>query len=253
MLSQDILKDLGFSDKEVLVYLALLESDTATAAEIAKKTGLNRTSSYDILSALGKRGLMSKVKKHGKIHFQAADPRKLATYLDREKADFDKKIEEQKIRVQEIIPELSSLIAPTSARPRVQFFEGEKGMREAYEDTLTSKEAILAYANVETMHKGLPKFFPEYYKRRAEAGIFIRAIFADNEPSRERAEFDKDEMRETRFMPREDWQFSPEVNIYHDKMLVASWKEKMAVIIESKELAELQKMIFETVWSSLAK
>lgn len=253
MLSKQILKDLGFSDKEILVYLALLELDTATAADVAKKTDLNRTSSYDILSALGKRGLLSKVKKHGKIHFQVADPRKLEAYLDREKAEFDKKIEEQKTRVKEILPELSSLIAPSSTRPKVQFFEGEKGMREAYEDTLTSKETILAYANVQTMHEALPNFFPEYYQRRAKAGIFIKAIFTDNELSRDRAELDKDEMRETRFMPREDMQFSPELNIYGNKMLVASWKEKIAVIIESKELADLQKIIFQITWKSLAK
>ena len=47
--------------------------------------------------------------------------------------------------------------------------------------------------------------------------------------------------------------FTPEINIYNDKMLVASWKEKIAVIIESKELADLQRIIFKIAWGALKK
>ena len=60
-------------------------------------------------------------------------------------------------------------------------------------------------------------------------------------------------MRETRFLPEDKMSFSPEVNLYNNKMLIASWKEKMAVIIESKELVDLQKMIFSLLWNSLKK
>ena len=101
-------------------------------------------------------------------------------------------------------------------RPQVRFFEGEKGMREAYEDTLSSKGEILAYANVETMHKGLPDFFPEYYKRRAGKKIYIKAILPKNELSKQRALEDQKEMRETRFLPEDKMTFSPEINLYNN-------------------------------------
>lgn len=126
-------------------------------------------------------------------------------------------------------------------------------MREAYEDTFNAREMILAYANVQTMHEGLPNFFPEYYKRRAQKKIFIRAILPRNELSIERAKHNQEEMRDTRFLPDDQMTFSPEVNIYNSKMLVASWKEKMAVIIESKELADLQKLIYNLLWEVLPK
>jgi predicted secreted protein len=32
---------------------------------------------------------------------------------------------------------------------------------------------------------------------------------------------------------------------------MASWKEKMAIVIESKELADVQKLIFDLVWRDL--
>lgn len=250
---KNLLKDLDFSEKESLVYLALLELGSAKAQEIAKKTDLNRTTIYDIFDILMQRGLVSKYKKGSATYFHALEPKHLLAYLDREKEEQAKKIEKQKTKVSELLPQLISLQNIYTTKPKVQFFEGEKGMREAYEDTLTSKEIILAYANAETMHEGLPNFFPEYYKRRAGSKIFIRAIIPRNKTSIERVPHNQEEMRDTRFLPEEEMTFSPEVNIYANKILIASWREKMAVIIESKELADLQKLTFNLLWETLPR
>ncbi|MFZ2193804.1 MAG: helix-turn-helix domain-containing protein [Candidatus Moraniibacteriota bacterium] len=249
---KNLLNQLNFSEKETLVYLALVELSSAKVKEISKKTGLNRTTIYDICDVLLQKGLISKYKKGASTFFNALDPKHLINYLDREKEEQTKKIEKQKEKVAELLPQLISLQNIYSAnKPKVQFFEGEKGMREAYEDTLESKGMILAYANMETMKKGLPNFFPEYFKRRAEKKIFIRAIMPQNELSIERAKFNQEEMRDTRFLPDDKMEFSPEVNIYNNKILIASWEEKMAIIIESKELVELQKLTFNLLWNIL--
>lgn len=249
-----LLKQLNFSDKESSVYLALLELGSGKAQEIAEKSGLNRTTVYDICDGLMQKGLISKYKKGASTYFNALDPKHLLTYLDREKEEKAKEIEKQKTKVNDLLPQLISLQnIYGKTKPRVQFFEGEKGMREAYEDTLKSKEIILAYANVETMHKGLPNFFPEYYKRRTANKIFIRAIIPRNKLSIERSKVNQEEMRDTRFLPETDMTFSPEVNIYNDKILIASWKEKIAIIIESKELADLQKLTFNLLWGTLPR
>jgi len=250
---KNLLEQLNFSEKESSVYLALLEIGSGKAKEISKKTGLNRTTVYDICDELLGKGLLSKYKKGAGTYFNALDPKHLLTYLEREKEEQTKKIEKQKKEVSELLPQLISLQNIFTAKPKVQFFEGEKGMREAYEDTLTSKEIILAYANVETMHEGLPNFFPEYYKRRAENKIFIRAILPRNKLSIERSTRNQEEMRDTRFLLESEMTFSPEVNIYNNKILIASWKEKMAILIESKELADLQKLTFNLLWNTLPR
>jgi sugar-specific transcriptional regulator TrmB len=253
MISSQVFEALGFGAKEIKVYLALLELDTATAAELARRVDFNRTSCYDILAMLAKRGLVAKIVKRKKTYFEAGDPRQLVNYLEREKQETIKNFDKKKKMVEEVLPELSSLLIPRSNKPKVVFFEGEKGMREAYEDTLNSRETILAYANVATVHAGLPNFFPEYYKRRAAAGIAIKAIMPDNELSAKRKEQDAAEKRQTILLKDKALTFSPEVNIYNDKVLIASWKEKMAVIIQSKELADLQKVVFNLLWESLKK
>ncbi len=250
---KDLLKYLNFPEKEATVYLALIEVGQAKAREIALKTGLNRTTVYDLCELLMKKGLISQYKKSSGTYFSALEPQRLLGYLDREKEEQNKQIARQKKKVEELLPQLMSLQNIFSTKPKVKFFEGEKGMREAYEDTLTSKETILAYANVETVHAGIPNFFPEYYQRRAKKKISINAIFPQNKLSFERAKLDQLELRQTKFLPQSSMVFSPEVNIYNNKMLIASWQEKMAIIIESKELADLQKLIFNLVWNSLPR
>src|SRR3990167_6434552 len=245
-----ILTDIGLSEKEAKIYLALLVLEAATANEIAKKADINRTSAYDVLEILIKRGVVSKYKKKSRTFFNVSDPKKLITYLEHEKADHEKTIEKQKQAVADALPELISLQQPLSTRPKVQFFDGEKGMREAYEDTLTAKGGILAYANVQTMHEGLPNFFPEYYKRRTEAKVFIKAMMPKNALSLERGIRDREEIRQSKFIP-EGQEFSPEVNIYNNKVLIASWKEKMAVIVESKEFADLMRLTYQLLWDRL--
>ncbi|MEK7120729.1 MAG: hypothetical protein AAB840_01415, partial [Patescibacteria group bacterium] len=86
-------------------------------------------------------------------------------------------------------------------------------------------------------------------KRRADKGISIRAIVPDTEDGRERKKLDKEEMRETVLVPIDRFSFTPEINIYDNKVMIASWKEKLGIIIESLEIAEAMKTIYELAWA----
>jgi len=248
------LKKAGFSEKEALIYTHLIRLGSQPASIIAERANINRTTTYDIIETLTKRGLIASIKKDGITYFKALDPKELINYLEREKVEHTKKIEKQQKEIEELLPALISLENPESTKPKVTFYEGEKGMRQAYEDTLTSSETILAYANVEEMHKGLPNFFPEYYKRRAiEKKIRIKCIAPNNKTSIERSKHDKKEKRETLLIPKSEFDFSPEINIYEDKVLFASWREKMAIIIKSKEIAEFHKKMYRLAWKAAKK
>lgn len=249
---KQILQEIGLNNNEAGTYLLLLKFDSVTVTQLSRSSSIHRVSLYGVLESLAQKGLASSYKKAGKTFFSAADPKHLLTYLDRERDEQVVRLNTLRGQIEESLPEFQSTTRRHGTKPKVRFYEGEKGMREAYEDTLTAKEPIVAYANVETMHEGLPHFFPQYYARRSKARVAIRAIMPVNTLSIERAKQDQKELRQSRFLPP-DVTFSPEVNIYNDKMLVASWKEKMAIIIESKELADLQKALFEELWKVLPR
>lgn len=241
---EESLKNIGFSKPEAAIYLALLELGRGTVSQIAARAKVQRTSGYHILSALTVKGLATISGREPKQEYVAESPANLQRYVERE-------LERQKgiaARTAGLIADLTAL-SSKGDRPRVRFFEGAKGLQEVYEDTLTAKEPIRALANVDDMHKALPNYFPHYYERRARKGIAIRAIIPATSVGQDRAAKDKEEKRETALVPPKHFSFSPEINIYDNKVMIASWREKLGIIIESAEIADAMKKTFELAWA----
>lgn len=245
-----LLSSLGLTVREASVYLCLLTLGASKSIEIARYTGFTRPTIYDVIEKLIHRGLVSKYKKKSTMVFSAQDPQKLVAYLDRELDEVQNKLTNQKKQVQALLPALQSMQLSNKSKPRVQFFEGEKGMREAYEDTLTTKTKMYAYTNVQEMMRSLPHFFPAYFKRRTAKRIQVNAVFVDNEAGQLLAKTNIEDLRTTKFFC-DNVTWSPEVKIYDDKVLITSWQEKMAIIIQSKEYADLQRVIFSILWRNL--
>lgn len=243
-LIQESLESVGFSKPEALIYLALLELGRGTVSQIAARAKIQRTSGYHLLAGLAVKGLASVSGREPKQEYVAESPSTLQYYLEHE-------LERQKGLVAKSASLISQLTAISSHgdRPRVRFFEGTKGLQDVYEDTLTSTETIRATANVDDMHQALPNYFPSYYQRRAKKGIAIRAIFPDSEVARNRAANDLLEKRETMLVPAKEYYFVPEINIYDNKVMIASWREKLGIIIESAEIADAMKKIYDLAWA----
>ena len=239
-----LLLEIDFSAKEADVYLAILILGRGTASKIAREAHILRTTVYEILSSLFNKGLVTLSGREPKQEYVSESPDKLQEYILKQ---LEKKQKDLKQTQSILIPQLKS-IHNVKNRPKVMFYEGREGMEKVYEDTLSSCEPIRAYASVGDMHAGLPGYFPEYYKRRAGKGIAIRAIIPNTEAGVERKNFDKDEMRETALVPKDTFLFSPEINIYDNKVMIASWKEKLGIIIESTEIADAMKKIYELAW-----
>jgi len=242
-LLQQALNQLRFSPKETKVYLALLELGKGTVTKITRKAGLNRTTGYDILNNLLNKGLISISGKEPKQEYLAEPPDKILTMLSQQM----KKIQNQLKQAKKLLPQLKS-IHNKDDRPKIRFYEGKKGLRQVYEDTLTSKETIKAFAAVNDIHNTLPNYFPKYYKRRAKKGINIKAIIPNTKMAQERIAHNKTEKRQAILIPADKFYFSPEINIYDNKIMIASWREKLGIIIESAEIADALKKVFKLAW-----
>ena len=224
--------------------MRLVELGKGTVSSIARKAGINRSTGYVILDILANKGLASVSGKEPKQEYIAESPEKIKQLVA---AKF-KKYQDQMQQAEKVVPELKS-IHSTADRPRIRFYEGTDGLIQVYEDTLTSKEPIRAYATFDDMHRTLPNYFPNYYKRRAAAGIDIRGIIPKTEAAIERIELNKEERREMALIPADRYYFSPEIDIYDNKVMIASWREKLGIIIESAEIADAMKKIYELAWA----
>lgn len=237
------LQNLGFSEKESNVYISILILGKGTVSEISKKALINRTTGYDVLNYLLQKGLVNVSGKEPKQEYTVESPEKIFEYLNKQIQETHEKIK----KAGDLVSGLS-LLYNHKNRPKIRFYEGLGGLKTVYEDTLTSSESIRAYATVDDMHNTLPNYFPEYYKRRAKNNIFIRAIVPATDIGKDRKSYDIEEKREIAFVPPEKYYFSPEINIYDNKVMIASWREKLGIIIESEEIADAMKKIYELAW-----
>lgn len=235
---------LGIPEKEAQMYVAALELGKSTVAKISRKAGISRTNGYNILDSLASKGLVRVSGKELKEEYAAESPDALVEYVRGEHHT----VEERLKHAEAFVPELKSL-HKVGDRSQVRFYEGTHGLKQVYEDTLSSTETIRAFANVEDMHRTLKDYFPRYYERRAGKGIAIRTIMTETPMNVERASRDHEELRETALVPKDRFQFHPEINIYDNKVMIASWREQLGIIIESSEIADAMKKIFELSWA----
>lgn len=238
----------GLSEKEAQIYTALLELGPSSVSEIAIKAKVNRTTAYDILEALVFHGLVTHVKEKKK-HYSAENPELLISFLEKQSKDFAEKASAAK----KILPELKSIYNAAPRKPKVMYFEGDDGLINMYEDSLTAKTEILSWLNTEKTMTFSPKYFNDYYKRRAKKGIHIKAIVNDVPTSQEIDKRNKEEDREMRIIPKEMMNIVPECYIYDNKVAFMSIEERFGVMVESKDIAVAQRKLYELAWKEASR
>src|SRR3989344_3355847 len=129
---ETILNNFGLNEKEIAVYLALVELGGSPVRLISAKSKVNRGTTYDILKSLIEEGLVSFYNKDTHQYFVAENPEKLIEALDMKQ----KKLEEVKSEIQLSMPELQGLFAKQGGKPQMKLYEGQKGVRAIMQDVL---------------------------------------------------------------------------------------------------------------------
>lgn len=233
-----VLINLGFEDKEARIYLALLELGEAGILAIAEKSGVNRASIYYIIEKMKKRGTVTHVEKRGKEVYRAIKPTLILAQQKKHVKDLES-----------ALPEFQGLLNKTGKRPGVRFFEGIEAVKAIYADTLLATTDILNYANSREVRDHWPEYDREYVARRAAKKIFLRGIAPDDEYGRRVREEDGQYFRNTRLIDPQRLNFGNEIKIYDNKIAMMSFAgEVFGVIVESKDMADTQRAIFEMAW-----
>ncbi|MDO8523148.1 MAG: helix-turn-helix domain-containing protein [bacterium] len=255
----DELKKIGLSEHEAKVYLALLELGSATAQEIANKSGIKRTTIYMQIEALMKMGLVTSFEKETskggapKTYFRAEDPEHLHRLVEKEKST----MKEKEAALKETIPDLEKLFLSSGERPRVRFFEGIEGLRAIQDEVFKIKapagETIKTVASPEDVIKTFPEHPTEYAARRIKKGIMVQLIYTSSKGAFLK-DFDKKDLRESRYISPDKFPFSCDIGIYGDSVAISSLRDKpFGIIIENKGIANSMKTMFSLAWEAAEK
>lgn len=242
----EYLMEYGLADKEATTYLALLEIGQSTATNLAKKTGLNRSTTYVILESLKAHGLVSVSGDKIVQEYLAATPETFMKVAER-------KLQQQQVitsKLKDIVPKLSALKKEPKNKPLVTVYEGKAGVINAFEDSLESKEKVVRIMSAANrLYELIPDYIVSYAEKRARKGLKMKGIHPYDVHFEELAK-KMPRIDDSVSIPPEKYNIPAEVAIYDNKVsYVLAEDNGVAITIESKEMADVMKQMFDLAFT----
>lgn len=234
----EALKGLGLRPKETLIYTALLELGEATVLDISKKSDIKRPTAYLELQSLEEKGFATKIARGKKTFYAPQPPQKLVA-----EAEFRMK------ELKEVMPQLESLLQKGSGKPRVVIYEGKEKLDRAYDESFLIKGEVLYISTLKLAEAAFPRTFRKFFFKGVSPEFRVRQIMDDSDEMRAFAARYDGPYQKTRYIPREFLPFTIDVGIFGNKALISSTaKEYFTVSIESEDVANSFRTIFELMW-----
>ncbi len=239
------LVNLGLSEKEAIVYLALLELSPAAVQDVAIRAGVNRTTTYLLVDALMRRGIVSATT-HGKRQlFVAEPPERLLTVLRLQRRE----LEEKERELLTAIPLLNAVYNSRSEKPQIRYFEGAEGVRTVRE--LLGEESgeciqIVPVDRFESVTEILDRRTDHFDDLKA-ASVPFRSLMVMDAPDPDRVP--RVPNSQMRVIPAADFPVRAEITVRGNTVLLFSYKANLlSVIVKSEEFAETLRALFNLAW-----
>jgi sugar-specific transcriptional regulator TrmB len=240
---------LGCSEKEIRLYLASYKLGSATIGDLAKAARLQRSTAYLIAESLLEKGLLLEDFKHYAKALVAVEPDVLMRML----AAKQRQVGRQNLALHDNLPELQALYRASEIRPRVQTFQGANGLLSVWRDILTAKGAISLWTNQEAETQLFSaEQHEQFIRERISRQLPMRVLAVNNPKGAALIAQDAAWMRQTKLLPP-SVSFSAETYLYDHKVAVLDYhKDIIGIIIESEQVAEAQRAMFEMAWAQTA-
>lgn len=237
------LESLGISPAESKVYLTLIKLGSAKAGQVISLVELSSSNVHEALEKLSKKGLVSSILKNGIKEYTASDPKTLGLLLQKEKQE----LIEKETNLKKLLTKLKSVQTLSQPDQNAEIFVGFNGIKSAFGKLFansTNKEDYLFFykydaKDAEKVHEFFSKMdIEDYYNKIKTKGIFSLEY---------RKLFNKRKNKiEARFTSQP---IPSSINIFNNKALIISWGEKpVGYLIESLEISQMFKDLFESVW-----
>ncbi|HBY73969.1 MAG TPA: hypothetical protein DEG44_04755 [Candidatus Kerfeldbacteria bacterium] len=238
---------LGLSQQQAKVYLACLQLGQASVLNIARTSGLKRPTVYVLLEQLQQLHLVTTTKQLNKTLYLAESPTRLVEHL----------AQQQQIATA-LLPSLQALHNVDPEKPTITIEEGIAGVRKVYTMVfdylrLHTTEELLIYGALEDAKEYFEiEVLDYFYSMIKETQNPIRELGNNDLETRRyaRQALDLNPNYSIRYMQPADGAFVKADNmLFGNTIVLFSVKEKIfATIIESKNLADSYRAMFNMAW-----
>lgn len=244
---QNVFEQLGLSERDISIYKALLSLGPSSIRTVADHAGVNRGTTYECLKSLRQRGIVTYQPRGKRRYFSAREPEVLLQLAAERQEQLEQAIGQLKSSV---IPELHHL-KPDFSVANVEFYEGDAGIEQVLRDILNrvgeQRDPIYSVFSSKPIRPLLYRPFPNFTAQRIARKIRVRVIAIGE--GGEDAEFS-----ERKWIRTEGTVDAAYIAIYPPRCAIislASDNYPTAVVIDSREVAAAQQIIFNTLWGLL--
>ncbi|PID99137.1 hypothetical protein CSA80_03420 [Candidatus Saccharibacteria bacterium] len=249
---QSKLVQLGLRLDEAKIYLALLEKP-ATHLELARQTGVNRTSIYRIADELKKRGLIAMTTRDNGKRLSASPPE----HLEIELVNKTQKVAAQKRAYNDSIAYLRDIYTGKSQQNANSFavktYNGIDGIKQMLWNELKTKSKtilLIGSANIDELVDDAA-WAERHRERTVEAGHSLRELRTPENSSRaftQNQHFMK--IYQERTINDSLLPISGQITIYDQTVAIYNWQNNVRVGVEivSASFAETLRSVFNHYW-----
>jgi predicted transcriptional regulator len=238
------LEQIGLTDKEAKVYLALLSLESSTAYEIAQHCEVKKPTVYVILEDLRQKGLVLKVPHAKKALFAGKD---INEYLAEQRGKLN--------AVQSMIPRLLSL--GSTNKPKVFFYSGIRGMADALDyrfDSMRGKTYHSFYGNLVESEKKVVDLYDRWDNDAIDADISFKIVMPKTGAEQWKTGLTTlhqthGERFNVRFLEEYSHPSNISIEIAEDFVRIDDAKFLTSTIIDDRATATAMRQIFEIVWA----
>ena len=239
------LKEIGLTDGESKVYMALLKLGQTTSGTIVEEAKVTRSKIYDILERLKNKGLVSYITKESTKYFSAADPSNIIEYLNNK----EEEIEKQKKSIREILPLIEKQYKKAIEKNIAEIFLGVKGMQNAFNilvDEFNSKDIYYAFgAGKGEDVKQVKLFFERLHQQRVKKRVKSFIIFNDASRKLFKTQ-EKSKFVKVKYLIEST---PAAINIYKNYTIMAILTEEpITFLIRNKAVADSFREYFKIMW-----
>lgn len=168
-------EELGLSPYEARIVLALVRVGSANSAELARLSGVPRTSTYRIIEELGRKGLAQRLPVGGPATWASPGRDEVMDRLD---AFLDDRFRQQRVRTARLRDVLATTFpdTPSPAGPSVHVIHGAAHLAAMYERLLSQVESELLVFNRPPYSQSAERVNPAVLDAVAR-GVRARALY----------------------------------------------------------------------------
>jgi sugar-specific transcriptional regulator TrmB len=236
-------KQMGLSDKAARVYLASLLLGETTVLELAKESGVSRTSIYYTLDELRDKGMIIEVERGKKIYIMYVEPECLV-----------KEARQRALTIDEFLPALEEIKFNKKRKPRIEFYFGPAGFKEVWFKVFHSGLKEFRIITDASHFNGYVKpayILDEIIAEKRKLGIKSRQIIVDSPDARKIIMKDEQENRKSKLISK-DYPFAfTEIITNTFVVYISPRQDNVIFTIDQEGYADTKKHVFDALWETL--